>query len=110
MESREDLVRERAQERLASMDRETLGEMSIEEVKNTYNEFRNQEEEKENIIREETTERLDQIDKEKLYNMSIEEVKNTYNNLRKEVEKEINNKELNKMFEETTSTDSVKTK
>lgn len=51
MEEIKDVVRERAKERLASMDRETLGEKSIEEVKNIYNQFVAEEQAKENNIR-----------------------------------------------------------
>lgn len=140
MENRDDIVRERAQERLASIDRESLGEMSIEEVKNTYNEIKAQEQAKEEKITEIAQEHLAQMDRDELGNMSIEAVKNKYNEIKEEVRKDtiisvreaaenilsdntslegvnlqkISNikkeNDLNDMFKEETADDSVKTK
>lgn len=140
MENRDDIVRERAQERLASIDREALGEMSIEEVKNTYNEIKAQEQAKEEKITEIAQEHLAQMDRDELGNMSIEAVKNKYNEIKEEVRKDtivsvreaaenilsentslegvnlqkISNikkeNDLNDMFKEETTDDSVKTK
>lgn len=111
MEEIKDVVRERAKERLASMDRETLGEKSIEEVKNIYNQFVAEEQAKENNIREMAQEKLAEIDRDVLGEMSIEAVKDKYNELKEEQEELSNHKEcdLNKMFAHDEE-DSVKTK
>lgn len=101
MDSREDIVRERAKERLASMDREALGEKSIEEVKNIYNQFLAEEQAKEDNIRLQAQEKLSQIDESVLNGMSIEAVKDKYNEIKEEVRKEA---DLNNMFKETPNT------
>lgn len=101
MEEKVDIVRERAKERLASMDREALGEKSIEEVKNIYNQFVAEEQAKENNIIEMAQEKLAQVDESVLNEMSIEAVKDKYNEIKEEVRKEA---DLNNMFKETPNT------
>ena len=97
MEEIKDVVRERAKERLASMDRETLGEKSIEEVKNIYNQFVAEEQAKENNIREMAQEKLAQVDESVLNEMSIEAVKDKYNEIKEEVRQDflVGNDKLN---------------
>ena len=115
MEEKVDIVREKAKERLASMDREALGDKSIEAVKNIYNKFVEEEyinQVKENSIREMAQEKLSSIDRETLNEMSIEEVKNTYNDIKEQIAEEYDNKrsDLENMFKEEATNDSVKTK
>lgn len=97
MEEKVDIVRERAKERLASMDREALGEKSIEEVKNIYNQFVAEEQAKENNIREMAQEKLAQVDESVLNEMSIEAVKDKYNEIKEEVRQDflVDNGKLN---------------